>query len=89
METLYDKISTINNQLLESSTPVLKNLMKKIKESNQNDKANYYKIQKRTMEHMILNSKNKIQRLEKIFGIHEESAPKNSPFSTKTNNFFE
>lgn len=46
METLYEKISTINNQLLETSTPVLKNLMKKVKESNQSDKANYYKIQK-------------------------------------------
>ena len=42
------------------------------------------------MEHMILNSKNKIERLEKIFGICDEPAPKtNSTFSTKTNNFFE
>lgn len=38
---------------------------------------------------MLLNSKNKIERLEKIFGIQEEFTPKNSPLSTKTNNFFE
>lgn len=36
----------MNNSLLEQSMPVLKNLMKKVKESNQADKAEYYKIQK-------------------------------------------
>jgi hypothetical protein len=36
----------MNNQLFESSMPVLKTLMKKVKESNQSDKAEYYKIQK-------------------------------------------
>ena len=46
IELLYDKISSMNNQLFESSTCVLKNLMKKVKETNQTDKAEYYKIQK-------------------------------------------
>ena len=36
----------MNNSLLEHSMPVLKNLMKKVKETNQADKAEYYKIQK-------------------------------------------
>lgn len=31
---------------MESSLPVLKNLMKKVKEVNQADKAEYYKISK-------------------------------------------
>ena len=36
----------MNNSLLESSMPVLKNLMKKVKEVNQADKGEYYKIHK-------------------------------------------
>jgi hypothetical protein len=46
-------------------------------------------MEKRTMEHMLLNSRNKIERLEKIFGIQEEPTPKSSMVSTRTNNFFE
>jgi hypothetical protein len=39
-------VSAANNRLLEESLPVLKGLMRKVKESNQADKAEYYKLQK-------------------------------------------
>ena len=78
METLYEKIATMNNKLLEGTMPVLRNLMKKVKETNQNDKATFYKtekelnsieMEKRAMEHIILSCKNRIERLENIFGV--------------------
>jgi hypothetical protein len=43
-EQLQERIITSNNQLTESATPFLKNLLKKVKDANQLDKAQYYTI---------------------------------------------
>ena len=46
-------------------------------------------MQKRSMEHMVVNCRNRIEELEKIFGVVEEKGSRNSSVrSVKTNNFF-
>jgi predicted nucleic acid-binding Zn-ribbon protein len=56
--------------------PVLRGLMRKVKESNQADKAEYYKVQKelqslemqkRSLEHIVLSCRLRIEDLEKAF----------------------
>lgn len=79
----------MNNSLLEHSMPVLKNLMKKVKETNQSDKAEYYKIQKyrlflyrelqnmemqkRSLEHILFSCRLRIESIEKSFGMKVET----------------
>jgi hypothetical protein len=67
---MYERAAAANNQLLEESLPVLRGLMRKVKESNQADKAEYYKVQKelqslemqkRSLEHVVLSCRLRIE----------------------------
>ena len=47
----------MNNNLMDSTMPLLKTMIKKVKENNQNSKAEYYKIQKE-LHHVEMEKRN-------------------------------
>ena len=74
----------MNNQLSEGALPVLRGLMRKVKETNQADKASYYKLQKElqalqmdrhNMQNIALICTRRIEKLEATFGIDAPPLP--------------